>query len=893
MFKILLQLGMLIIPPIVVLFIWNKNKNCQLLGRSRIRRFIVCFLGINILVYLISYFRGVRAFSFHNMTYSYCIKWLLVGMGFAVCGILFLQYIWRCVSIMGRTGKVITVLLMQATVVSVCILLLCCREYRCMDVTRQMIGGEHTYMDDIGRWCIDEQSGYASKDVILSGPYIFLEKGSYTVTVEYDSDEAQFFQVISEQHSVNLESESAVFLGGGRQQRKANIRINGELDDLDIQVRYSGKGNIRIAHIWIQQNHAVHIEYILIIAILFLIWDLWEYLYEIKKIRNPAKESVKMLCSAFLSTIAVSVSGRVVCDGTFFHLLREETSGRSIALLIVGVAVFAFYRRCQITKKECTNEIKGLAVVFTICMIVGTSISANGNLKFLLNSPMQFFLCALVSAGYYILFRNVLYWLFGKMDTVLGKREVNGAEENTTMHSVLKTLIVLAVFWIPIWICFWPGSIAWDGMTQINMALGIWDMTNHHPWLSTLFMKTFLKIGMCFSDNMGVFVLVLGNEIIELIIYAYVCVTIKKICGMIPYIVTVLFYCLHPIFSMFGQLVMKDGLYAAVFALYMAMYVKCMWESQRRKGITCRQFLVLAVIGTVVCTLRKNGVYVIFPSYMGLLLVRLSPGKKTFVIALGFLIMSCFVLVDRILPVRLGITQGSAREMLSIPFQQTARCFRDHGSYITEEEYEAVGRVLDARRLKELYNPELSDPVKNTYRVDSTPEDLGEYFEIWTQMFWKYPVSYVEATLQNSYGYYYPFENFRGKQNDYITINNNPMTGDFDPHYLFSYELRNKIGEYIFSWKNVPILSLFMNTGSYTWLLFVAAGYTIHHKRFRELAVYIAPFMNVLICIASPVNGEIRYALPLMAVTPLWVCWCCLGYSKRYGVESVSHTAVF
>ena len=157
MFKILLQLGMLIIPPIVVLRIWNKMNPCQLLGWDRTRRFMVCFLGINIFVYLISCIRGVREFSLYNMTYSYCLKWFLTGMGCAVCCILFLQYIWKYVGRMDKTGKMITVLLVQATVVSVCSLLLYTKEYQCIDVTEQMIGGRHTYMDDAGVWCIDEQ----------------------------------------------------------------------------------------------------------------------------------------------------------------------------------------------------------------------------------------------------------------------------------------------------------------------------------------------------------------------------------------------------------------------------------------------------------------------------------------------------------------------------------------------------------------------------------------------------------------------------------------------------------------------------------------------------------------------------------------------------------------
>lgn len=94
------------------------------------------------------------------------------------------------------------------------------------------------------------------------------------------------------------------------------------MNDLDVQIRYSGQGDIRIAHIWIQRNNAVHMEYVLILAVLFLIWDLWKYLYEIRTIRHPTRETVKTACSAFLSTLAVSFSGRVMQDGTFFFSVK-------------------------------------------------------------------------------------------------------------------------------------------------------------------------------------------------------------------------------------------------------------------------------------------------------------------------------------------------------------------------------------------------------------------------------------------------------------------------------------------------------------------------------------------------------------------------------------------
>lgn len=800
MVKMVLQFGMLVIPSVIALCIWNRRKFITHCVRAK--RFAICFFGINASVFLTAYVRGVKGFSLNNMTYSYCIKWLAAGIILAASYTRVLPFAWKCFLKMGRLQKMIIVLLTQGVVVATGILLLCCKEYPSVDVIGQMHPGEYTYMDDEEMWRIDQTSGYKPKDIILSGPYISLEKGSYTVTVEYDSCKTQFFQINSEQYSDNLEVENAVFLGGG-QRRKANIRVNGEVNDLDVQIRYSGQGDIRIAHIWIQRNNAVHMEYVLILAVLFLIWDLWKYLYEIRTIRHPTRETVKTACSAFLSTLAVSFSGRVMQDGTFFSLLRYESNGMSIVFLIVGIAVFVFYRRYPIRGKECRIEIKGLAALFTICMTIGTSISANGSLKFILNSLLQFGVCVLCAFGYYILFRNGIHWLFSKMDSLSEGRKIIALEQNITVKQFSMAFGILSTFWLPILICFWPGSIWWDGMVQINMALGMDTLTNHHPWLSTMFMKCLLNMGISISDNMGVFALVLGSEIIELTIYAYTCCTIRKIFGQASFTISILFYSLHPIFAMFGQAVMKDGVYAAIFTLYLTEYTKCVWEERQNKGVSVRRFVILAVIGSVACIFRKNGIYVVFPSYVGLICIGKNHAKRMLITALSIFIAGSFWMTDRVLPTRLEIVQGSTRELLSIPFQQTARCFRDYEEDITSEEFETINRVLDAERLKDLYTPETSDPVKGTYKKDTTSEELQGYFKVWGKMFLKYPITYIEATLQGSYGYWYPFRNFRGKQTGYISINYNAMTGGFDPHYLFSYEVRNKIGEYIYMHGNI------------------------------------------------------------------------------------------
>lgn len=859
---------MFFIPDAIALYLMEEGK-----GSNRWVRLKLCvryFFLINLSVYFLSYIRGVKTIAFLSMTHSYCVKWLTAGIVFAFCYTVGIQYARIYFHKAGKVVRCIFVLLVQSVILASLIKGFCCKQYQYMDITDRMQPAKHTYLDEDRTWCMNREE-YEKNDVILSGPYMNLAEGAYTITIEYDSSAVQYAQVKSEKCQENLEAETSFFLGGGQKQtRKTCIRSIGKIDDLDIQIKYSGKGDIRIRHIWIQQNNAVGVEYVLILLLMFIAWDIWKYLYAVRRIQFPSENALRTVSYSFLSTLAISFSGKVVQSGTLIGLIRGESNGVGIIYLLLWFAIYSFYRKHM--TKECDHMSRLLACVLTICMIIGISMSSNENLRFILDNPRQSCICIGIIVGYYILFKYGIRYLFVKLDSLSYYK----CDRRVYRQSFLIALGVLSVCWLAVWICFLPGSIAWDGMRQLNMALENESFTNHHPWLSTMWMKFFLKSGLKINDNMGVLFVVLSNEMIELIIYAFTCYKIGKIGGSKLYFVSLLFYGLHPVFSMFGQLVMKDGLYAAMFTLFMIKYIDCVMEGRRKVVISKPSLVILAVTAILTCVLRKNGIYIVLPAYFCLLADKSTKERKLAVIMLGFTIAGSFILVDRILPEKLGIEQGSSREMLSIPFQQTARCFKEHEKEITDYEFEIIDNILAADRLGELYDPGISDPVKNTYKEKNSTEDLKEYFRVWIDMFFKYPVTYIEATLQGSYGYFYPFANFRGKQNDYISINYNMMTGDFDPHYYFSYEVRNKIGEYIYAWKKLPILSLFMSTGSYTWVVFIAMGYTVHRKRCGDLIVYIAPLLNVLVCMASPVNGEIRYVLPLMAATPLLLCWCCL-----------------
>ena len=157
------------------------------------------------------------------------------------------------------------------------------------------------------------------------------------------------------------------------------------------------------------------------------------------------------------------------------------------------------------------------------------------------------------------------------------------------------------------------------------------------------------------------------------------------------------------------------------------------------------------------------------------------------------------------------------------------------------KEKKAINDILSYDEIKENYNPEISDFVKNTFRKGSE-DKLDEYFKVWFEMFLKHPMVYIEATLNNTFGYYYPFynENVLGDYQFYIK--GAPVaTGYFDIHYITPVKIRTVLAGYAQIWKKVPGFSQLVNPGFYTWIVLLLAGYLIYRKRTRDILLLIGP----------------------------------------------------
>ena len=126
---------------------------------------------------------------------------------------------------------------------------------------------------------------------------------------------------------------------------------------------------------------------------------------------------------------------------------------------------------------------------------------------------------------------------------------------------------------------------------------------------------------------------------------------------------------------------------------------------------------------------------------------------KFTVVSLLFVVCISFCYNNIILP-HFRITPGSVREILSVPFQQTARHYKYYNDEISESDIEIIDKILDVSDLDTRYQEEISDPVKNKFNKYTTNDDLKDYFKVWFKYFLKRPCTYISATINNTYGYF-------------------------------------------------------------------------------------------------------------------------------------------
>jgi len=501
------------------------------------------------------------------------------------------------------------------------------------------------------------------------------------------------------------------------------------------------------------------------------------------------------------------------------------------------------------------------SVILSLSLIVGCSIQKYQTLFILFRSFFLFFKTMGIFLILMVVFYVLLSFLFKKMNHLKdnGKQIYHFIFEE---HPVLVPFLCFVLVGIPIVLFFYPGPIQWDALKQLDYYSGMLHWSNHHPIFSTFLMGSIQKFGSFFiNDNFGIFLYNFLQFLFQCFVFANIFGFMKKInAPKMVRILSFLFFLSNPVWSLYGYTLMKDTLHYLVFILFFIYYLYFYYYQTHK--------IPLLITAILLILLRNNEIYVVILSFLGLSCKK-NLRKVSFCYIASFIVVQ--ILLNLIIS-HYDIYHSNIRETLSVPIQQTARYIQTEDLTSSEKEILESTFHHDIQTIKEKYNLNISDPVKFMFNVNNNQE-LVRYLKVWFSGLLKRPDIYIDATLNHTYGYFYPLKEEVKDNIAYFGIEQNKRVnkGNFDFYMLEKYEnQRKKLENDITFIRKLPILGLVYNTGTYFFVLIIFVFYAMYKGQKDKVLLSIPLWITFLFCLLSPVNAYLRYMYPIIFSLPVY-----------------------
>ena len=542
-----------------------------------------------------------------------------------------------------------------------------------------------------------------------------------------------------------------------------------------------------------------------------------------------------------------------------------------------------------------------LSLLFAGILALGQSFSAYGTAEGLAHMPAAslaafmaglVFLCyvgmALLTEG---LQQNRLFCLppafpFGEKLRGLRSRLARSFFDS---KSPLRLAAFLFLCWLPYYVCIFPGTVSNDSITQLAEIYGAVPLSAGNPLGQTLLLWGFCRIGDWLqSPDIAIALYCLSQGALMALLFAYT-LRVMADANSPRWLVTFSlgFFAFNPLFPLFAFCVGKD----TNFSMTVLFFSLMLWQLLRLpKSAPLPPSLTagLCLSAVLLVIFRNPGVYLgllVLP-LLGAYLFYHRPAESRSklwlaplcaLLALG---LTWSGLQYGLRPLLNALPMPEAEEY-SLPLQQIARVVVSQPDGLTPAEEQAISGLLDFSQIKEAYQPELSDPVKNLWKEPASPQAKATFFTAWRSLLLRYPATCFSATFHNTYGYVYP--GYVTAVKPALLIGKQGHTTALDPYFTFSVNpLSANVSAFTNALLAFPLTRIFLAPGLYGWLTLFAL-ITVLFSRKRALLLPILPALFALAgCLLSAVNGYFRYALPLSVCAPLLLALCaCAARQQR------------
>ncbi len=596
--------------------------------------------------------------------------------------------------------------------------------------------------------------------------------------------------------------------------------------------------------------------------------------------------SVGILLSLATTKIVETSNSNLI---NFVYSVLASLNRDRIYTSLIAIAVFLILYQLKKVKFNRNCSIVALIFAFAISamQLISYSMAKENSLILLFGDFYAVFKSIWKLSALMVLFYSVFYIALIKCKD-MSNSNMNVELGKFDRKSFRKIFFYICLAYIPYLFFFYPGIFYGDTLSQVKQFYGYdtvilkytpwydlgleYSITNHHPAFLTFFFGFFFQIGNALGDvKLGIFLyslmqiaLVAATEALTICYLNYIGVK-KKITKVITY-----FYMFFPPIAIWSITMLKDTLYAMMHIILTIALI----EIVRSKGNLLKNIkfdIFLFFVSLFYMLDRSQGVYSIFILMIVLIIAYRKLWIRTLCIFFSGIILFKVIFVGLLLPA-LNVAPAGKQEMLGVFFQQTARYVKEWSSEIPEDEKKIIDRVLDYDKLEKVYQPIKQDPVKFTYKQLASTDDLINYMKVWVKQFIRHPVTYMEATLNNIYGF---FNLNHSMSYAYTDVSGQYLKGLDKIKYSVSDNgfmvFGRELAEFFLKvYTAIPGLNILLTPSSFIWM--TIAGFIIlcMQKKKKYLVAFVPTIFGLLLLFISPVVNW-RYAMPFVYSVPIIV----------------------
>ncbi len=568
----------------------------------------------------------------------------------------------------------------------------------------------------------------------------------------------------------------------------------------------------------------------------------------------------------------------------YFHIKHAVRGIDVFSVLFIGVFYFLLSKAPKYKGSRAEKLVAAfISGVIPFGLILCKSYNKKGSWAYFLGSEGAVLLTLIKVIGWgiiiFALFSILSNYKFSLTSSYYLKKPLSFKRE------LLWYTVLFLIFWAPYMLLLYPGCFTPDAKDEIAQLTGkyvnAWSaraiilenesflINTHHPVFYTEVLNITIKIGKLIGSYSKAFELLCIVQAVVLALCLSYAVAVMKKHGARQRVImlSAAFFALNPLFPIYAMTVVKDTFFCALFVLVIALTYELLTLDILSRG---RLISYFAAVFVFIMT-RNNGIYIMVLVLIAAALVSLKDKKRT--LKIGSAVIAAVLVfqlgvVGALYPA-MGISKGSTRELLSVPFQQTARYVHDYRDDVSKEEEEAILGVLNGNldEIGKSYDKEIADSVKSQYCKYADSNDLKAYIKAWLTGLKKHPDSYIQAYLNLHYGWF----SFEGnKQIAYSKISDkhiDTLIDGFD-NYMGKEIFRDLVNYGLDSLMKFPPTAAVLEMATYSWLYVLLLIFAVKKKRFKALAATGAVYFNYLICFAGPV-AYMRYAVPMACALPL------------------------